>query len=219
MFFQKSIIILIFIGISIWCGFLSFGAYLNSSPTNDLFPFHPPFMAFGFLFCLTCGILSFVNKNKSSFHVFFQILGTVCITIGFAIVVSAKNNVGEEHFKSTHAVIGLISVICSWIQLFSGVLKYNKSSHNILKNHGGFGILTYILGISALLIASSTYLCGNILLENKSNICVDEDYISMQYSVSMIVLSSLTVMLYINKPSKKISILNEPLKDYQTIYS
>ena len=219
MFLTKSVSIIIFCSSIIWCSFLSFGAYLNSSPTNDLFPFHPPFMAFGFLFCFTSGILSLANNHSKNTHIFFQILGTIFITIGFAIVVQAKNNVNEEHLKSSHSVIGVLSVICSWLQLISGIAKVNKSKKTFLKNHGGFGILTYVLGISALLIATTTYLCGNILKQNTLNICLNEETISMQYSVCMIVIASVSLMLYINKPPQKKISFADSIQNYHDLCS
>ena len=217
--FQKILVFLTFISISVWCGSISFGAASNYSSTNNLFPFHPPFMAFGFLFCFTSGILTSVLGWKKGYHIFFQILGTICITIGFAIVVQAKSYVNEEHFKSPHSIIGFISVLSCWFQLITGIAKINKSKNLFLKNHGGFGFFTYILGISALLIASVNYLCGNILIEIKSNFCVDEEEISSIYSATLVIICGLSVMLYINKPTNKVSIFSEKLKDYQTIYS
>ena len=194
----------------IWSIFISIGAYNNSNINNTLFQFHPPLMSFGFFFFLHAGILSFVDNLNRNIHIILQTLGSICILAGFLIVIIAKSLANEPHFKTSHSVIGLCAIIGVFIQFISGILKI-KSNNIFLKQHGGFGIFTFLLGIASLLIACTVYLCGNITVPDIKGTytCKNSDYDSMKYNVTLVLCAFFTIMLYINFPrNKKLNVIN-----------
>ena len=194
-----------------WCSLIAIGAYQQSNDTNYFFQYHPPFMAFGFLFFMTSGLLAPVNKLGRKIHSALQIMSVVCGTTGVTIVIVAKQNSGEPHLSSTHSVIGIIAVSGLIVQFISGLFKYYRPSF-VIRWHGLVGIATYLCGIGALLTACVSYLCGNITSPDVkgSYICKDADTDSIKYAISMFIPAITCIMLYVNKLSDPNHELDSP---------
>merc|ERR1711924_40623 len=109
---------------------------------------------------------------------------------------------GEPNFQSSHSVIGFIAVVLCWIQFLSGVAKAFGASTALLKQHGGIGVFAYVTGMAATLIAMNNgYICGNIYPATPGTyVCKNnmENFLQMFHSVSVVLLSGLTLMMYLN---------------------
>lgn len=204
---------LILISSIAWSSLIAWGAHTNANSSNALFQFHPPLMAFGFLVFMTSGLLSIINKKCKLLHSIFQIIASICVLTGVIVVMIAKTKNNEIHFQSAHAAIGLLAFIGVLYQCILGFLKYSGNTGRY-RSHGLIGIATYTFGISALLIASSAYLCGNIVQSDKPGTyeCADADLIGMQYSVTMLIPAVLVVVLYIRHVA-------QPRVYYPNVYS
>ena len=195
----RAISILLSITLLVWSSFILWGAYQNANKQNTLFQFHPPLMAFGFMVFMTGGLLSVVNKKSQLMHVSLQLIGSICILTGLLVVVLAKSYAGESHFNSTHSVIGLTAVLGLVYQIINGMLKLCNNNGGFVKSHGLSGVGIYLLGVCALLVACSSYLCGNITIPKAPGTyeCDSPEINSIRFSITLILPAILVVLLYI----------------------
>jgi len=86
---------------------------------------HAIFMTAGYAVFMLSGI--FVSRYLKihildwwfRLHILLMVLGVVCVAVGFGLAIDM---VEGEHFAYTHSVIGLITVILSFCQVFLGYL-------------------------------------------------------------------------------------------------
>jgi cytochrome b-561 domain-containing protein 2 len=95
-----------------------------------------------------------VQKTVREHHWIIQILAAICNLVGFVTIIINKNRGGRSHFRSYHAIIGLVATIlcfvtCAggFVTLYATKLKnWIKPSHNKLA-HAVIGILTFVFGV------------------------------------------------------------------------
>jgi len=105
-------------------------------------------------------ILSFlhpsVKKISNEFHWIMQIVAAMCNLIGFVTIIVNKNITGRSHFHSSHAILGLVAIVLSFVAAAGGIFtlyaaklkdwvkpSYIKLSHTII------GMITFVLGVAA----------------------------------------------------------------------
>jgi len=97
-----------------------------------------------------------VKKTAREHHWIMQILAAMCILVGFVTNIVEKNITGSSHFHSTHAILGLVAIVLSFVAATGGIFtlyaaklkdwikpSYIKLIHTII------GIITFVLGVAA----------------------------------------------------------------------
>ncbi len=87
------------------------------------------------------------HKNKITFHWIFNTLGLVAIIIAYAVIYYSKELNKKPHLATWHGLIGLITVIYTFIQYLAG--------HNLTILNGLFRKITNI-SYGSLAIAHAT---------------------------------------------------------------
>lgn len=93
-------------------------------------------------------------KKRAQYHLYIQLTGIVCATIGFIAIYVNKNLTGHKHhFYTYHGLFGLIVMILLGVMAIGGVMAYYSIRLRtlirpvLLKTiHSIGGILTLILG-------------------------------------------------------------------------
>lgn len=135
----------------------------------DFFAWHPLLLTIGWIFLMTEGILALnksqtfvrklIGKNRIFFHWLFLGVGTVAIVAGYVVAYIAKEEKSKPHFKTWHAIFGLVGVIFTVPSCINGVLTlYNKEIKDFYSPkvnkfmHVLSGTLAYLFGgLSAIL--------------------------------------------------------------------
>lgn len=137
----------------------------------------------------------FPHKNKVFLHWIVQTIAAVCILTGFVIVIVNKNLKNKVHFKTWHAIFGLISIIFCVPTCLNGILTLFKVElrqyiHPKLNKfiHISSGSLTFIFGTVTVILS----LYSNWFVKKTG-------YTSQVLCFMAIVLIALWVMV---KPSK-----------------
>lgn len=107
----------------------------------------------------------FSYKGRSTLHLLLQLAAVGFSTAGFAIVIINKNNAGKQHFKTLHAIFGLVSMILFGISVIIGLPAYFPSKivravlpPKVVKFcHIIFGIFTVIFGTVTLVLSLYTH--------------------------------------------------------------
>lgn len=94
------------------------------------------------------------RQSKRTIHWILQLVGSSMAIIGATLEFISRDQKGKVHFKSTHAILGLIAVIFTIIAMFNGIsalwsteLKryvrpvYLKLVHNMV------GITAFVVGM------------------------------------------------------------------------
>ena len=50
-------------------------------------------------------------------------MGVVAFTIGLVLAIVATNDMNQDHWKSTHAIVGLLVCILGWVQVLLAVVR------------------------------------------------------------------------------------------------
>jgi cytochrome b-561 domain-containing protein 2 len=95
-----------------------------------------------------------VQKTAREHHWIIQILAAICNLVGFVTIIVNKNRAGRTHFRSYHAIIGLVATVLCFVTCAGGFLtlyapkfqNWIKPSHNKLA-HIVIGILTFVFGV------------------------------------------------------------------------
>lgn len=100
------------------------------------------------------------HKQRVQFHLYLQIAGILCTSIGFVAIYVNKNLAGKHHFKSYHGICGLIMMIFVCLVGVGGCLCYYSFRLRsyirpvLLKIYHSFG------GILALVVGDLTVILG-----------------------------------------------------------
>jgi len=141
------------------CWYLSI---LHSAPAPVLFHLHPLFASVGLYAIFGISIL-FKKRMKVRKHGYYMFLGVALGVLGTWIAYQDKSIRGKPHFHSTHAKIGLVSLILlvpspliSWILLNpdSGWLVGNRSFRTI---HTYYGKVTLLITFAAMAFGIAKY--------------------------------------------------------------
>jgi cytochrome b-561 domain-containing protein 2 len=97
-----------------------------------------------------------VKKTVREHHWIIQIIAAICNLVGFVTIIVYKNERGRTHFRSDHAIVGLVAIVLSFVTcaggfvtLYATKLKdWIKPSQNKLI-HTITGILAFVLGVAA----------------------------------------------------------------------
>ncbi|GFG33311.1 hypothetical protein Cfor_09974 [Coptotermes formosanus] len=97
-----------------------------------------------------------VKKTVREHHWIIQIVAAICNLVGFVTIIVYKNNRGRSHFRSDHAILGLVAIILSFVTCAGGFITLYatqlknciKPSHNKII-HTIVGILAFVLGVAA----------------------------------------------------------------------
>ncbi|XP_057656524.1 transmembrane reductase CYB561D2-like [Diorhabda carinulata] len=110
----SHICVILFVGLILYACF---------SRPFDFFTWHPFLLSLGWMFLMTEGVLFISKENpvgrrlkldrtlKLRYHWIAIVISMILVAIGFIIAVKTKNDRGKEHFKSLHAIFGLIAVL------------------------------------------------------------------------------------------------------------
>jgi hypothetical protein len=96
-----------------------------------------------------------IKKTVRELHWIIQIVAAISNIVGFATIIHHKTIKGLSHFQSSHAILGLVTIILSFVAAVGGIStlcaaklkKWIKPSH-IKLLHTILGMLTFVLGIA-----------------------------------------------------------------------
>uniref|UniRef100_A0A6P7GT79 ascorbate ferrireductase (transmembrane) n=1 Tax=Diabrotica virgifera virgifera TaxID=50390 RepID=A0A6P7GT79_DIAVI len=145
--------------------------YLCFARPFEFFTWHPLLMSVGWMLMMIEGVLFISKENpigrrlnlgrllKVRYHWIALTISSILVTIGFVIVVISKNNHGKEHFKSLHAIFGLIgllgcipALINGTVALFDVELKrYIKPALNTAIHVASGSVVVIFGGLSLIL--------------------------------------------------------------------
>jgi hypothetical protein len=117
-----------------------------------------------------------VKKTAREHHWIMQILGAMCNLVGFVTMIVQKNITSSSHFHFTHAILGLVTIVLSFVAATGGIFtlyaaklkgwikpSYIKLIHTII------GIITFVLGVAAEATGLVTMYKGN---DDTGTICI-----------------------------------------------
>lgn len=97
-----------------------------------------------------------VKKTAREHHWILQILAAMCNLVGFVTMIVQKNITGSGHFQTTHATLGLVTIVLSFVAATGGIftlyaakLKDSVKPSYIKLIHTIIGIITFVLGVAA----------------------------------------------------------------------
>jgi len=97
-----------------------------------------------------------VKKTAREHHWIVQILAAMCNIIGFVTMLVNKNIAGLRHFHSDHAILGLATIILSFVACTGGIftlyatkLKDWVKPSYIKLIHSVIGMITFVMGVAA----------------------------------------------------------------------
>jgi cytochrome b561 len=101
-------------------------------------------------------LLPSLKKTVREHHWIIQTLAAMCNLVGFITMIVQKNIRGRGHFISTHAILGLVTIVLSFVACIGGVFTlYTAKLKNWVKPsyiklmHTIIGIVTFVLGVAA----------------------------------------------------------------------
>lgn len=113
---------------------------------SSLFSWHPLFMSLGFILFMTEGVMSAVTLRgippghqrvlAIQSHALMQLRSLVCVIIGFAVIYRNKAIHSKPHFVSSHAKVGLATLILAVIMPILGAVSFKS-----------LGLLTLLPGL------------------------------------------------------------------------
>lgn len=142
--------------------------FYDSFEVETLYSWHPSFLTLGFSLLMAESILVLSSDNILAFlhprvkktvrehHWIIQIVAAICNLVGFVTIIVNKNRGGRSHFRSNHAIVGLVAIVLSFVTCAGGFItlyatelkEWIRPSHNKLI-HTIVGILTFVLGVAA----------------------------------------------------------------------
>ncbi|XP_058455895.1 uncharacterized protein LOC131433101 [Malaya genurostris] len=150
--------------------YLSYVSYMNGF--EHLFTWHIFLCAVGYHFFMAESFLTLYSSNswtslntagtKRHIHWILQTIGFVAIFTGTGIEIYMKERNKRSHFKSDHAITGLVSMVFIVLSLLNGIASYFslKIKHIIRPvyvklGHYLTGIVAFVIGMVSLALEYS----------------------------------------------------------------
>lgn len=96
-------------------------------------------------------------QNRVTVHWVLQTCALLLITIAQTCIFLNKNNLGKEHYQTTHSLFGLTTYLLTVLSSLGGFLtKYSFKLKNIIRPaitkiiHSFSGLLTYMLAMTTI---------------------------------------------------------------------
>ena len=115
---------------------------------------------------------SLSRSVRVTIHWILQALAGILITSAFTLVFINKNRFGYPHFKSTHSLFGLSTVIITYITIFGGIVT--RLSFDLRKTippiifktiHSFFGLIVYVLAMITISFGIYSYLVSTTAMQ------------------------------------------------------
>uniref|UniRef100_A0A182NBE4 ascorbate ferrireductase (transmembrane) n=1 Tax=Anopheles dirus TaxID=7168 RepID=A0A182NBE4_9DIPT len=150
--------------------YLSYYSY--SRGFGQLFTWHIFLCSIGYQFFMAESLLTLYSANswtdrystvtKRRLHWILQAIGCGAIAAGIGIEVYLKEDAGRRHFRSDHAITGLVSLIFIGLSILNGVAAlYTVRIKHIIKPiyvkmcHYLTGIVAFVIGVTSLALEYS----------------------------------------------------------------
>nr|XP_019548617.2 cytochrome b561 domain-containing protein 1 [Aedes albopictus] len=141
-------------------GFITYHCF---NKATVLFSWHPTFMSIGYFILMSQAVLTLSGANLLTYrqhqktrvliHWLLQALAGILIAIAFVCIFLNKVRMEKKHFQTTHAIVGLITVILTLASIGGGIFtKYGYQLRHLVRPiyskimHGVAGTVTYIMG-------------------------------------------------------------------------
>ncbi|XP_052864123.1 probable transmembrane reductase CYB561D1 [Anopheles cruzii] len=150
--------------------YLSYYSYTRGF--GNLFTWHVFLCSVGYQFFMAESFLTLLSSNswtdrysivtKRRLHWILQVVGCAAIFAGTIIEIKIKEDAGRSHFKSDHAITGLVSMIFIVLSFLNGVAAlYTTKIKHIIKPvyvkmcHYLTGIVAFVIGMTSLALEYS----------------------------------------------------------------
>uniref|UniRef100_A0A182JZY5 ascorbate ferrireductase (transmembrane) n=1 Tax=Anopheles christyi TaxID=43041 RepID=A0A182JZY5_9DIPT len=145
--------------------YLSYYSYTRGF--GKLFTWHIFLCSIGYQFFMAESLLTLYSANswtnrysiatKRHLHWILQAIGCIAIFVGIVIEIYIKEDAGRRHFRSDHAITGLVSLIFIAQLILNGIAAmYTVKIKHIIKPlyvkmcHYLTGIVAFVIGITSL---------------------------------------------------------------------
>ncbi|XP_055596573.1 transmembrane reductase CYB561D2-like [Uranotaenia lowii] len=144
--------------------YLSYISYMNGF--GNLFSWHIFLSSVGYTFFMTESFMVMYGDNswsssykvttKRTLHWVLQAIGGIAIFIGIALEYYVKEDRNRSHFKSDHAITGLVSLILILISSLNGVITWFAAKIRHIIKPVYIKLFHYITGIGAFVIGMAS---------------------------------------------------------------
>ncbi|XP_065088210.1 transmembrane reductase CYB561D2-like [Ochlerotatus camptorhynchus] len=150
--------------------YLSYLTYLNGF--KGVLTWHMFLCAVGYHFFMAESFLTLYSSNswtmqnaidtKRRLHWMLQLIGCIAIFVGIGIEIKDKDDAKRSHFKSDHAITGLVSMVFICLSMLNGLASlYAVKIRHIIKpvyiklTHYLCGIVAFVVGMVSLMLEYS----------------------------------------------------------------
>ncbi|XP_055643502.1 uncharacterized protein LOC129779816 [Toxorhynchites rutilus septentrionalis] len=157
--------------------YLSYVSYMSGF--GDMFTWHIFLCSVGYQFFMAESFLTLYSANswtmsnspdtKRLLHWVLQVIGCVAILIGTGLEIYIKEERKRSHFKSDHAITGLVSIVFIVLSMLNGVAAlYATKIRHIIKPiyiklcHYLTGIVAFVIGMVSLALEYSPRRMGSV---------------------------------------------------------
>uniref|UniRef100_A0A182SH60 ascorbate ferrireductase (transmembrane) n=1 Tax=Anopheles maculatus TaxID=74869 RepID=A0A182SH60_9DIPT len=150
--------------------YLSYYSYTRGF--GKLFTWHIFLCSVGYQFFMAESLLTLYSQNswtnrystntKRHWHWILQAIGCTAILVGIVIEIYIKEDAGRKHFRSDHAITGLVSLIFIGLSFLNGIAAmYTVKIKHIIKPvyvkmcHYLTGIVAFVIGVTSLALEYS----------------------------------------------------------------
>ncbi|XP_039438546.1 transmembrane reductase CYB561D2-like [Culex pipiens pallens] len=150
--------------------YLSYVSYMNGF--GKLFTWHMFLCTIGYQFFMAESFLTLYSANswtvlygnevKRRWHWVLQAVGFVAIFVGVGLEIYIKEDNGRAHFKSDHAITGLVSMVFLVLSMMNGLAAlYAMKIKHLIKPiyiklcHYLTGIVAFVIGMVSLMLEYS----------------------------------------------------------------
>ncbi|XP_035914670.1 uncharacterized protein LOC118513231 [Anopheles stephensi] len=145
--------------------YLSYYSYIRGF--GKLFTWHIFLCSVGYQFFMAESLLTLYSQNswtnryssntKRHWHWILQAIGCTAILVGIVIEIYIKEDAGRKHFRSDHAITGLVSLIFIGLSFLNGIAAmYTVKIKHIIRPvyvkmcHYLTGIVAFVIGVTSL---------------------------------------------------------------------
>ncbi|XP_053692040.1 uncharacterized protein LOC128740521 [Sabethes cyaneus] len=150
--------------------YLSYVSYMNGF--SNIFSWHIFLCAIGYHFFMAESFLTLYSSNswtsmndagtKRHLHWILQAIGFVTIFVGTGLEIYSKEQNKRAHFKSDHAITGLVSMVFILLSMLNGIASYFAAKiRHIIRPiyvklcHYLTGIVAFVIGMVSLALEYS----------------------------------------------------------------